>query len=516
MKRRLHVLGGDRGFALPVALALLLIIFILLSAVLSQIAFDLTQSGRFQRRIAAINAGEAGLAWYTRLLDQDGRVRSLAARPWQSVSSSTFTVAGPSEAALSGATFSLQVWYLEDDPCADADAGLAETCARPGSPAFAALAPYDMLTALANPFLPVPDPIYAIVRSTGVAAEVSRTVEMALRLHGHAGAGLPNMIISSGMCLGPGADITLAGDVHFAGDASFPPGYDANCYAAGVSADGAKLQMTSGELYIGGSGGFTASAPGTRVEIDGELWTGGPVALGRAADSNDGRTTISDPRCGPNKKVCVKGDVSASSISVGVNGAITGNRTAPAGPPPITGTFPSFSWDSAAWQADNWNVQEVTDPSADQDDIGWGSAKTVWHVTSTACPIVIDKSFPIQGDVAVVSEKCGFSFRGAADFPGTGRMMFMVLNADSCARGAGSNIVIETGPTFGSQPSFFYTPCVLEVTQNAGGITGQLYGRFLYFANPNSFTFLSASPAAIPGPVASFSADVRYVREVTV
>lgn len=491
----------DGGFALAVALVIVLIIFILVSAALAQVAFDFSQGGKMERRVKAANAAEAGLAWYVQQLEAPlGTVRALTTKPWKTLSSDHFKAA-PSVAVLSGASFEVEVWYLSTDPCTTvANVICTASSATPFS--------------LKNASEPLQDPLFAIVRATGIAGEVSRTFEVALRLHPKAGTGLPNTIVASGMCLGPGSDIVLSGDLGFTASEDFPAGY--GCTGKDIVLDGHKFSLTSGELLLGGAANFQATGSGTRVELNGLLWVGGNVSLGRT--TNNLNDTAPDTTCGGGIKICAKQDVyyAPNGLFVGVNAAILGSTSSSEGPAPLAGNFPSYTWNAAAWTAENWTVVDDLRWSS-QDSIDWSASKTVFHVTSGTCPFTFDKSLPIGGDIAVVSDTCGFVFEGSSGFPGTGGLTFMTLQGDAtCGPGGGSNIVIRNGPTFGSRPSFFYTPCVLEINNNGGGLTGQLYGKFLYFENPNSVSFINVAPSSIPGPTVGFSAETRYVREVTV
>lgn len=498
-----RIASPDGGFALAVALTLVLIVFILISAVLSQVSFDFQQTGRMERRIKAINAAEAGLAWYMRQIDTPrGTVRALTSRPWTALSRSHFTVTNPTGTALNGATFGLEIWYLASDPCAAVAAGSAVNCSLAGT------SPFNLQYSPE----PLPEPLYALIRATGTAGETTRTLESALRLHAIPGAGLPNTVVASGMCLGSGANVTFSGDVAFSGDSSFPAGY--GCSGTDIVVNGYQFELASGELLIK-NGGFIADAPGTRVELHGLLWADGAVRLGtNAVDVAD--EALPDTSCGGRIKICAWSDVFAPSIAKGRNAAIMGTQSLSEGSPPLSGVFPTLTWAPSEWASKGWNVVDNV-VWTDDHSVDWAATKTVYHVTGGACPFVVDENFSLPSRIAVVSDVCGFSIQGAVGFNGVGGVSLIVLGGGACSAAGGNNITLSNGPTFGSRPAFFYTPCVLTLENNASGngIFGQLYGRFLSFKNRNLVTFLNASPDSLPGPAVGFTVDVRYVREVT-
>lgn len=491
-----HV-ADDDGFALPLALAIVLIIAILATAVLSQAAFDLSQGGRVERRVKAVNAAEAGLSWYFRHLASKATKFQLTSSPWKA-QSGVGHYSRPASAALGlqGATFSIDVQYLENDPCPTTASPTTLLCNWQSD-----ADKFDIKSASSN----LPDEFFAIVTSTGIAgtgrSEVVRALQSAVRLHPVPGTGLPYAVSSSAMCIE--GSVSISGDVALAGDAAFPSGYPC-AGSKDLVIDANQFTLTSGDLYLK-SGNLQATGSSTSLNVHGDVWTGASATL------VGGPGAPSTTKCKPSNKICIWGDfLYGSTPSISGDVAVLGAKTQSPDSPPVD-DFQPFNWVSADWEAKNWTV----------DTSGWPAttwaANTVYYISSGCPPSGWPGKVTLNGDVAVVSQSCGFTFDTNSQFSGTGKISFIVVDAGgACSSTSASNIRVENGPTFLISGVYFFTPCVLDVQNNSGGIKGQMFGRFLYFKQSQKITFLKSVPTPLPGATASFRVDVRYITEVPV
>lgn len=506
--------SSETGFALPLALVIVLILAILITAVLQQAAFDLEQGGRVERRIKAANAAEAGLAWYFRFLGSEGLNDRLSDSRWKQESGAGhFSRQSGTVLNLEGASFSIDVQYLKNDPCPTANPAPMTLLCNWQSDA-------DKLDVTLPTFTTDWDEFFAIVTSTGVSgsgdSEVKRSLRSAVRLQRVPGSGLPYAVASSGLCIKGAASIS--GVVALVGDVIFPSGYPACASSTDLVISGTKLTMASGDLYLK-NGSLQASGSSTSLDLHGDLWTG------KTATLEGGPGSLNTQKCKASTKLCIWGDLLYNTPLPTLTGdvAVLGAQTQSSDPPPV-GAFPNFRWVATDWKARQWTVDERTWSSLNS--LTTWSKDTVYYVTDL-CPSG-GYTFPpatgtisITGDVAVVSKDCGFTFDSNASFSGPGKVSFLIdgqadfARPTSCSATSGTNIHIGSSPSFSQVSSvYLYTPCVLDVRNNAA-LRGQLVARFLYLENSQKIKFLRSVPASIPGATESFRISVRYITEVS-
>lgn len=492
---------GEEGVALVVALVMVLVVFLLITAVLAQAIYNISQAGYARRRVQAINAAEAGLNWFSNQLEL-GTVASLTGTPWSAVGD-TFVATDPSGATLNYGSFTVTVRYLLADPCSVVTA-VHPTC----SPSVGSG------LNLATMAEPLPTPLYAMVYSKGVAGTAERTLESPIRLHRQS-AGMPGAVSATTMCFGNGAHVVLGGDVGImpvAGGAptwaSFGVGDYTSCPTAGMDITGSNLELTSGSIRIRG-GGLKGTGTSTYANINGVVWAEGPLTLGVGATGGVTAATS----CNGAVDICIRDDAYGSATStLGSRTRVMGSFSTAAGVPPVISSFPQITWDSAAWQAAGYTV--VTG-APDLSTLASVSTPTVYKTTGT---VLLDTPFAVNTDIAIVADF--FGVRSTASVSGSGTLGLVVPWGASCSGTLtldGNTYVNGSIAFYGSSsigPSvFLYTPCVFDTRNSNNPLKGQIVARYAYFAQQANVVYDQSTPGGVPGPLSGFTQDVRYVRE---
>lgn len=469
--------------------------FILVTAVLAQAVFNVTQSGYMRRRAAAIHAAEAGLNWYSNLLERTP-ITQLSSTPWTYSGGWWSRTASEVASYPDQASFTIKVKYTAMDVCKTAPCS-ADT-----------LDPLALVE-------PLPDPAYAIVRSIGVAKGVTRVLESAVRLHAnHGGIDAEFGAIGTSLCFDSAAKFSLVGSIHVLDlPSSVPSGFP--CTSSGVHVgSGDELNIT-GSLLIDDQGLVVDS--GGKFKISGDVWAEGSVMLG-----GSGGNIVDE--CGSNV-LCVDGDAIGSSVTIGSGAVVLGDLVVcnPACPPTQV-SFPKITDDSTMWT--NWQPELVADGAEALSKIGNATSQTVFIVqsqTAPACNVVFDGPLTLNADVAIVSH-CGFRINGnlQADIQGVGKLSLVSAwpdtggVPDAAAPCTGKqDIEIAQNPTI-SRPVFLYTPCLLTLENNQSPLTGQFVARFMFIKNEVNLTVSNSlgGGAKVPGPISGFSQDIRYIKEI--
>lgn len=496
----------ESGFALVVALLVTMISFILVTAVLAQAMHNVTQSGYLRKRTAAIHAAEAGLSWFSHVLENT-TLQALSTSPWTYSGGWWSRTVSEVASQPDGATFTIRVKYTATDVC------LTAPCTATG------LTPLPLTN-------PVPEPIYAIVRSIGTANGVSRALESAVRLHAETGGVDAAMgVIGTSLCFDSGASLEIpVGSVHVL---DLPPGgwpttFPDNCKINDVLVDnGNKLDLQNGSLLVDDQG-FTVTNGG-EFKVTGDLWAEGAISLG------GGGGNIVD-ECGVNT-ICVGGDAIGSSVTIGSGAAVLGDLVEcdPACPPTAT-SFPILTADPANWT--NWTIVNVATSTAALTAMTSASTKTAYIISSTSpasCNTLFDGSYTINVDVAIVSS-CRFEISGNTqggtakdEIRGSGSITLVSAWPGTAAAPAAQpsctgtrDITVSTNPTL-EQPVFFYTPCTLVLENNSTApLTGQFVARFIFLKNGTKLSVVNliGDAASVPGLVSGFKQDIRYVKEI--
>lgn len=532
-----------------VALLVTLISFIVVSAVLAQSLHNISQAGYMRRRLSAVSAAEAGLNWYWRTLElttltglQTSGWSEVPAGSglWQYTGTATSSVASGPDAPV----FRLRVRYFKENPCANPTTGAARTCTATG------------LTVQSLTEDPFPSTIFAIVRSIGCvgndcasatwptnSSSVRRALESVMRLRSRYG-GVSGTVTASYVCLDQAADLRMDGDLYVLGQAAAaPPGWPAECSAGVVVGSGDKLTMT-GSLYSGD--GNITTGTGSDLDVSGDIFAAGSVVLGSGTSTAPVCDGTNDATCGcsdPNVKLCVRGNVTGSAVTVGSQAAVLGDISvcSPACPP-ATIDFPKIVWDEKDWA--NWTIHDNATVASAISGLASPMERSVYRVTQSPCVIHLSGSYAISVDIAIVGSKCSFELDSGTTFTGTGTVLLMSLwpgtpasvgsvPASDCGGGSiegGTvgggftqgqyDIYIHNNPDTAGPNFFFYTPCSLKIDNNsATPVKGQLVARYLWIKNGADVTNVSVSGGGgidLPGIVTGFSQDVRYINEISV
>lgn len=556
----------DQGFAVVVAILVSMIAFLIMTAVLAESIHNITQSGYGRRRIAAVNAAEAGLNWFANAAS-GASLTYLSSPGLQWTRNSGWYIRAPQPASGSpdNATFQVFVRYSLTSPCSTLDDLRTCQVSNMSDPAVD-------LDAYEGPGEdPFPDPVYAIVRSVGVAGAAERALEAYVRLRANRTA-VTGGLSAISLCLGPGAKVSVQGDLAINNQkigAARPQAFKANCpttWSTGnlVLEGGQYLRTFAGtngvgNLYIKGGG---LSVTGQRyAKISGRLWVEDSIELGCSGAGCSVKPSSSCVNTGTIQ--CVEGDALGQSIKQGTAGHIVGVQTTcnPACSPPAN--FTEIRWDPAnPWP--NWVVVEVTDTSAAnmKSQIEAPTSPTVLHISGPSCDVTLPSgTLTLKTSVALVSE-CRFSFRppgtALAKSPATcttcSLLVFSVipmgtaLTSVQCGSPTWSSpgsrdVSIEGNQNFGSIGFFIYTPCYLWIQgnqcngcttdptpsdidtsngqtndQNEVWIQGQFIGRYLILKNGVRLiqNDIGQYLTVLPGTVTSFKQDVKFIREIPV
>lgn len=548
----------DEGVVIVMALLVAVIAFVVMTGILAQAIHNVVLSGYARKRLAAVNAAEAGLNWYANQASTSGIVAlGNAGFGWtvpsdgcvtQSVASSCWYVFGPGnpvakpQATIATipetATFEIRVLYTSVSPCVD---GYCRLTANP----------VGVLRLQDSTESPFPDTTYAIVRSTGTVGAVQRTLESYVRLRAIRG-NLEGGLAAISLCLGTAANVDVQGSLSVNNQAVIngtrPVEFQTKC----------PNTYSNGDLYVGSGqslrvlatndegGSLTIRGGGVVVEstrpffVGRDVWAEGRVQIGAVTSS------ASHPIGCTSATQCINGDAIGSSVAIGPNAYLAGNEIVcnPACPPPAA--FPDITWKASDWTSAGWTVlPDVTDASGDNvlAKINSATVPTVIHIATTAnCDLEFKASarsvINVNTNVAVVSE-CRFMFQSnSSTIQGSGALLLINASGPGAAVSCGSagaitsgnyhapygprDVTIEQNPLITSG-LFIYTPCILWLGNNQSQgsedrIKGQFVARYIIVDHrvvmiENSISNFITS---IPGQVTRFYQDVKFVREISV
>lgn len=553
---------SDEGFALVVALLTTAIAFVIMAAVLAQSIHNVVLAGYGRRRLAAVNAAEAGLNWYANLLSTSNVTAATraslgwtipASSCWDlgtPLASSCWYVLSPTNATAKArvtvanrpelATFELRVLLLTKDPCRSltgepTQCSLSNVTVRPTVWSAGKVISDGILKAEDTASSPFPDTAYAVVRATGTVGSVQRTLETYVRLRAIR-TNVPGGFLSEAVCLDNASKLIVQGDMSLSDQAKalVDPAlsvFDADCRTGDVeisSGDSLELRAfagAGGTLAVRGGG---VRVDGTRpVSIAKDIWAEGSVRLGTGSAA----TTC------PANGQCVEGNVIGSAAVIGSNAYVAGSviECAPACPPQLS--FPSVVWDAAQWSG--WTIQQPASSAGLLDAIETPTSPTVFHIVGSPCDVSFAKNLASDGEIvlrtqiAIVSE-CSFSFSGAsaavkaaAGVTGAALLLLSVepVGGANCGSPAPNSlgthdVEINQNPSI-TTGFFIYTPCFLWIgnNQNQGNseaIQGQFAARYLVVDQTVTLTQVNIGDvvSSLPGQLSGFEQDVRFVREI--
>lgn len=490
---------GDEGMAIVVALAIVMVVFLLITAVLGQALYDISQSVSARRRLEAINAAEAGLAWYSQLLAR-ADVNSLVDPPWGRAGSGTFTIergAGiprlASRDAEGLATFALKVKYFSKNPCSSRAAG--------GNMSGCTLDGARTVTAWPSA---LPAPIWAIVRSTGTSGGAERTMESVMQLTPRSGSsGAYGMYFGSVCFENSRPNVQVSGAVFVAGAAPCP-GF--------TLTNGAKWK-SNGLSVLGSVQTFsTTSNTEGLFQVD-KVEAAGAVKVG---NGSTGSGLSNSNNCGRVNNFCIltsaKSTLGTTAITTLQKGLVT--NPGPTSLPSYDGEYAFTVFNASKWGA-QWMVSTGPLPSDLQ-----ASSPTIFRITGCGSPLALSGTYVLRHDVAIVSD-CGFTTASGTNFIGSGAI-YLVTIASACDPAGTRTTTTFTGTTTAGE-LFLSTTCAV-VFHSAGGNI-ELTGAFLaaqatfrgnYPASDGliKLTYDDDLSIGTASPTTYFLQDVQYIREI--
>lgn len=531
--------GSDEGIALVVALLVTAIAFLVVTAVLTQSVHNVLQSGYARRRLAAINAAEAGLNWYANLAATSNPI-ALSTIQWTHDSSGWYSyTGGVATTAPETATFEVRAIYSSNSPC-KSSASTPALCAfndwfKAGKLTLETLKPDEF-----------PDSIYAIVRSIGrvgwvgsktSSGSVSRALESYVRLRAQRN-GLSSGLMSTSVCLSAAAQVTVEGDLSVNNEVEFPSGFDSSCKSGDIvmdTGDSLTLKAVPGNPDKGGSltvrGGGLKVTNNATLNVAQDIWAEKAVAIGAGGTTASGCTVSTVMQC-------VGDDVIAPSVTLGPKAVVLGEVIKCETPCPPPSGFPELKWRLSDWSA-AWDPKALPDTSMTGatglvQKINGVSIPTVFYYFTSAPPCSFDfanQSITLLTRVAVVSncryifKSAGTSIAGGADSalllisaaPDTG-LLNAACTGTSTSPGP-QDIEISNNQSF-TAAVFLYTPCVLWLQNNQDQSTyvkGQFVARFMWMKNKVILqqNDISQFVTTIPGQISNFLQDVKFVREIS-
>lgn len=500
--------ANDRGVALVVALVVTLLVFLLTTLVLADAFHNVVGSADARARLTAVNAAEAGLAWYSKSLETAG-LASLTDEDWEGEGNTWTYESGPGalDSMPGEAVFTVTVTYgqaYEDGEVVACEGGIV------GCASFADFT--DDST---------PSRFWASVRASGTSAGVTRSVEATLELRTlyetFAGAFAGIRLCEYGnrfTITGPQADVYVIGS----------DGSSSEC--ATNSSPFAALQVTSGQFTTSGSVYvLDGSAYITRsTKITGDLWAKGAITLGTGACAVPGGCGGGSDCSSANKPITVCGDVTSLTAApvvnvstakvLGLQGQCTGCSLPALSFVELTATEAAAAFPTPS----PWTPVSAPPLPSLKDPV---SAN---RVIQLACPSPAARTamptgtWYLQGDVAIISP-CGFNFAGRVDIRAvTGKrptLYLITTYSTGCALDDRRNISFTQNFDSTAVNLFLYTPCKVSFS-NQTNLTGQILSRTLSAQGRTTINTLDvlSLASAQPSGVSGFLVRVLGVREV--
>lgn len=493
---------ADEGLALVVALVITLVVFILTTAILADAFHNVVTATQARQRLTAIDAAEAGIAWYARNLEIASPT-ALTSGSWVA-SGSAYTLSGSVRGLPAGGKYSLEVRYFSDS-------GLSTT------------APMASYTATS-----IPQVIWARVdakgqqmTASGATVGPTRTVRVVFELR-------PTIASISGSYAGLficqlGNRFTITGenaDLYLIGSAAGSGG----CPTDSLIVSSGQF-TTSGSVYVVNG---DVSLTNTSL-IAGSLWAKKNVTLGSGGGGGGGGGATS----------CA--GTNSASVLVCQNVTSVLSEPSVVGTARVLGTvgqcgacvLPNLSFPQIVWNAANWSGYATATSWSDTYLPATASAASstprVVHISGCAGPQAMPSGTRYLGASLAVVSDCGFTFSQRVSIQnaaaGTSRpTLYLITTWDSAwtgsepSCGALTTKDISISNQFNSTAvnAFIYTPCLLSLA-NKVSITGQLTSRTLLPTGQttiNTVQVVGAPGSAQPGYVSGFAARVLDSREV--
>jgi hypothetical protein len=471
---------GEDGIAMILALGVSFVLFLFVLATVSLSLHSNRSSSLDRKRVSALAAAEAGINYYLSALD----------------SSSQSTVPCSVTQALSdsaASTFNVTPTFYDAS-------GVAVAC----------------------PFASGVTPTAVLIHSEGSTGNSSRLriMESYVALTSGGGGGFATGAIAA---YGTGGS-SISGSTQVLA----PPGGGTSDVYYGGNVTISSSGTVQGSLY--GQGTVTLNGGGT---VNGDIWSNGKLSLsGTSQVFGNATTSLSTADISMSSQAHVHGNARAGRlITMSGSAVIDGTKTqnAPQGPPPTAaGTFPTFTFNAADWQAQGFTIRTYTSCTTaltDMQSIGTTLpiAKYVFRLTggAGACTFTVggSKVVNVRADLALILDG-GFTINSGSGFANpdaTGHTLYVFAglgNATPCTSAelkmSGGFLGQASDP--GVLTTLLYTPCSASTSSSAYIRSGQLLvGGAVNMSGGGNFTSLAIE---VPGYSTGWSQSIAYIREV--
>ena len=494
----------ESGLALVVALFITLIVFLITTVILADAFHNVVGSGQSWKRLAAINAAEAGVDAFSNFLESGSTSQdhlTSASFGWTG-SGNTWTRTGGTIGGIpSSASFTQKAEYYLDG---------------------ALSVPFSNISSYQATSVGFPTQMWVRLTTEGAAPSgctsstsgcVRRGMQSVFELRTVRGS-LKGAFAGMFMCeLGNRFSITGSfADLYFIG--TDPVGIAPEC------ASGDALNVTSGQLSTTGSVYVVrGSASLSRsVKIDGNLWA--KKALTISSGGGAGGTCSWTA----STQVLICGNATSGlSISVSPPTSVLGTASVCANCAPATPDFPKIKWNPDYPGTALTYAAGILKTS--------NASSRTYYITSCAAKTDLDTgTLRMSGDVTIVSN-CGFNFSKRvevrADAGTRPRLslisVFPASGGPACSAPTSQHdstdprdITISQNFDASAITLFLYTPCTV-ILKNQVNINGAIVGGQLQVTGRTTINTVDLSLTGNkPGPVNGFQQRILWKREIAV
>lgn len=282
-------------------------------------------------------------------------------------------------------------------------------------------------------------------------------------------------------------------------------GWPADAEYLGCPSSGVKIASSS-SFHVAGmlkvTGAFEASFDGAVSSVDERVKVQALEAV--SANIGSGSRSPNGYNCaGQNKKVqLIHATTKTGGLKVYAGACVENDPVSESNFTPTLAPLTSLSSSTEGWAAAGFTI---TSPPVSLPV----SVKTAFVSDDVACTIstVPSGTYFLTQDVAVVS-RCGISITSAR-FVGGGSLYIIVTDTD-----CGPSSTVTLSGVSADQGFYVSSPCTLRLTNGTDVELALAVGRLFVSGTGNRMRD-PGDGLSIPGPVNSFSQDIRYVLELT-
>jgi Tfp pilus assembly protein PilX len=484
--------SDERGIAMVMAVLVTFVVLLLSTVVISQAIHNTGQAGYDRKRLAAINAAEAGIDWFFDNIEH--------------------AVTSPTSSLLQTAPKTMS---LSDAP------GTASFTATPTYYSNAAgTVPFSGSVTTSN------FPKSVRIVSVGTASDgTTRKMETFAVLRAKQG-GLTGALISNG-------STTFSNNFTVNGY----EGNDADVYVlTGDLEVPSGLETIKGSVYVTGGHAYV----GTSLHIYGSVWANGYVSVDHPSALVDVDVKSTTSYVSVTKGTVLGDAYYCTGAAPGANVHGTKIQTCALGAPPSQ-PFPVLKYVPSAWEqqgyylhADFTGATACTDARNYVEGTGSGTYNggagvpegytgVVVHIVGTCTYTSSNNATVTMGtDLAIVSDGGGFDLSQRSNWNGgpdrSGVSATRNLSFIAAWPSAGSPSCPAQNISVGNNTSFnnlvvvgVYGPCSVTMNNNNSSFNGQVIGQTLSIGNLFSMNY---HPALFPGVnFSGYHQDVAYIRE---